>query len=384
MATVSFWEREELLRCDVIIIGAGIIGLSAALRVKELEPNAHVVVLEREILPTGASTKNAGFSCFGSLTEMLHDISEVGESAAIAVVEQRKRGIDLLQSRVGVHNMGYEACGGNELIFLESLHAIDSISYVNSLLEPLFGKEYFVNNPKLVQEYQFGERVQSVIYTKHEGSINTGITLRNLLQLVTSKGIRIHTGAEVANIESTAHGVSVSVQRSVLNSTLEFKAKQVIVCTNALAPMLTGNTATKPGRGQVLITNPIEKIPFKGVFHFTEGYYYFRNVGNRVLFGGGRNTAFEEETTDTFALTESLQQHLVHLLSTVILPTTPYTIDMQWAGIMGFNTSKLPSIQTIRSGITTAFGCNGMGVAIGSLIGNQAAETALGKTSDAV
>jgi gamma-glutamylputrescine oxidase len=56
----------------------------------------------------------------------------------------------------------------------------------------------------------------------------------------------------------------------------------------------------KPGRGQVIITSEMEHLPFKGSFHFDEGYYYFRNVGKRVLFGGGRNLDFQTETSTKF------------------------------------------------------------------------------------
>jgi gamma-glutamylputrescine oxidase len=60
------------------------------------------------------------------------------------------------------------------------------------------------------------------------------------------------------------------------------------------------NVPVKPGRGQVIITSAIERLPFKGSFHFDEGYYYFRNVGKRVLFGGGRNLDFQTESSTKF------------------------------------------------------------------------------------
>ena len=63
---VSFWERESFYNdIDYAIIGSGIVGLSAAIELKEKYPKAKVVVLEKGFLPSGASTKNAGFACFG-------------------------------------------------------------------------------------------------------------------------------------------------------------------------------------------------------------------------------------------------------------------------------------------------------------------------------
>src|SRR6185312_8405304 len=68
----SYWERTAFVdHADVIIIGSGIVGLSAALHLKRQRPDLKVTVLERGFLPSGASTKNAGFACFGSLSEQL-------------------------------------------------------------------------------------------------------------------------------------------------------------------------------------------------------------------------------------------------------------------------------------------------------------------------
>ncbi len=66
---LSYWEQESFFKgIDVAVIGSGIVGLTAAIHLKTLEPHSRIVVLERGALPTGASTRNAGFACFGSLT----------------------------------------------------------------------------------------------------------------------------------------------------------------------------------------------------------------------------------------------------------------------------------------------------------------------------
>ena len=134
----------------------------------------------------------------------------------------------------------------------------------------------------------------------------------------------------------------------------------------------------KPGRGQVLITQPVPDLKFRGVFHFDEGFYYFRNVGSRVLFGGGRNLAFGEEETHEFAVTERIQGELERLLGDVILPGMQYEVDMRWAGIMGFSDTRLPVVQRISPHLAVGFGCNGMGVALGSLVGQETAAVLYG------
>ena len=71
---LSFWELESYFKnIDIIIIGSGIVGLFAALHLKKTTPKLKIIVLERGVLPSGASTKNAGFACFGSASEILDD-----------------------------------------------------------------------------------------------------------------------------------------------------------------------------------------------------------------------------------------------------------------------------------------------------------------------
>ncbi|MDP4601126.1 MAG: FAD-dependent oxidoreductase, partial [Polaribacter sp.] len=67
---LSYWELKEWFsNIDFTIVGSGIIGLNCALQLKKKHPNARILILEKGILPQGASTKNAGFACFGSLSE---------------------------------------------------------------------------------------------------------------------------------------------------------------------------------------------------------------------------------------------------------------------------------------------------------------------------
>lgn len=68
---LSYWEKVNFYRPDIIIVGSGIVGLTAAIAIKKQQPNISVTILERGFLPSGASTKNAGFACFGSISELI-------------------------------------------------------------------------------------------------------------------------------------------------------------------------------------------------------------------------------------------------------------------------------------------------------------------------
>jgi len=78
---LSYWELQTYFKnIDLTIIGSGIVGLTAAIESKKKFPSLKVIVLERGILPSGASTKNAGFSCFGSVSELLSDLKNTSEN----------------------------------------------------------------------------------------------------------------------------------------------------------------------------------------------------------------------------------------------------------------------------------------------------------------
>jgi len=73
-------------------------------------------------------------------------------------------------------------------------------------------------------------------------------------------------------------------------------------------------------------------------------------------------------------VTELIQNKLDELLKTVILPNTDYKVAQRWSGIMGVGEIKATIVKPISKNIYCAVRMGGMGVAIGSLIGKEAAE----------
>jgi glycine/D-amino acid oxidase-like deaminating enzyme len=152
-----------------------------------------------------------------------------------------------------------------------------------------------------------------------------------------------------------------------------FTTKKLLFATNGFANEIT-NGGVKPARAQVLITEPIPNLDIKGTFHLDRGYYYFRNIGDRILFGGGRNLDFETETTTEFGQTEIIQNKLEDLLKKVILPNQDVRIEHRWSGIMGIGNSKKPIVSQLSENVYCGVRLGGMGVAIGSLIGTELAD----------
>ncbi|MCB9063498.1 MAG: FAD-binding oxidoreductase, partial [Halobacteriovoraceae bacterium] len=121
------------------------------------------------------------------------------------------------------------------------------------------------------------------------------------------------------------------------------------------------------------------QLPLRGCFHYDRGYYYFRNIDNRILLGGGRNLDKQGETTDEFGTTPLIRNALLRLLKEVILPGREVAVDSWWSGILGVGSRKAPIIRQVSPHVVAAVRLGGMGVAIGMLVGEEGAEVVAGK-----
>ena len=369
---ISFWEKRSFIDYTYIVVGGGIVGLSTAISIKEKRPKSNVLVLERGVLPSGASTKNAGFACFGSLTELLCDIKNIGTDRTYALVEERWEGLQKLKSRLGEKNIDYKNYGGYELLTPKEAFAIDALPSVNSALSPLFKSDVFTLRKPLIRQFGFNhEFVENLVYNPFEGQIDTGKMMRSLMALAREKEVDVFTGASVLSLEEVSEAVAVLVENIQNMQPIPFRGEFVAVCTNAFTRKLIPGLDLSPGRGQVLVTSPVPGLPFQGVFHFDQGFFYFRNFGERIIFGGGRNIDFEKETTEKFELTDPVMKNLRRILNEIIIPGRDYTITDEWAGIMAFGDKRTPILRKISNRMVVGVRLGGMGVAIGSRLGDQ-------------
>jgi gamma-glutamylputrescine oxidase len=365
----SYWEIKQYFKTyDLIVIGSGIVGLSTAISFLEKNKKASVLVLERGVLPSGASTKNAGFACFGSPSELLDDLKTTNEETVWQTVKMRWEGLKLLKTRLGDKNIEYKPFGGFELfdnsdIFQENCK---KLSYLNKNIKEIIGHSECYKD--VTKKINYFAKIKGVIKNNFEGQINTGLMMRNLILLTQQKGAVLLNSISVLKLNDIGNSVEVKTNVGV------FKAKKVVVATNGFATQLLNIKDVKPARAQVLITKPITDLKIKGSFHYQQGYYYFRNIDNRILFGGGRNLDFKGETTTDLKLNTTIQSKLDELLKQIILPNTAFEVEHRWSGIMGVGSEKKPIIKPASKNVIIAVRMGGMGVAIGSLVGQQSIE----------
>jgi gamma-glutamylputrescine oxidase len=368
----SFWERDAFLtNIDFLIVGAGIVGLNAALFLRKHRPRDRIVVLERSGLPMGASTRNAGFACFGSMTELIDDLSQQDADEVWGLVARRYKGLGVLRKTVGDQQLRYRACGGYELFTKdqEELYqqCIEQMPYFN---REMFGvtqeKETFQPADHLIPSLGLRD-VAHLVINNGEGHLHPGYMVQTLLRLATQQHIEIRTGIEVRNLEAKPDGVRLEINRG-----WTMEADRVLVATNGFARRLLPNLPIKPARNQVLITKPIPGLTLRGTFHYDQGYVYFRDVGDRLLLGGARNMAAEEESTDVFGTTKLIQESLLTFARRHLLPDHDrIPVEHWWSGILGVGDTKKPILKPVDDRLVVAVRLGGMGVALGSLLGQE-------------
>lgn len=369
---LSYWEQKNFLTYDLIVVGAGFTGLSAAIHFKKQHKKAKVLVLDRGVFPSGASTKNAGFACFGSLTEILDDFWSMTPEEVRSLVERRYSGLQQIRKQFGDKILRYQHRNGYELLVAEQMEALEQLPDINHLLKKIFKKEVFslVKDPS---KFGFSEQVKAVVKNRFEGELDPGAYLNALWDLASTLGIRILSGVSVVEVDHEEG--RVLAEKRDKKEVFEFKGGKVAICTNAFTQKLWPASPLEPGRGLILLSKPIEGgIPWKGAFHLDKGYVYFREEEGRLLIGGARNKDFEGEKTTEFGVNPQIREQLERLTREVIFPGRAVDWEMEWTGIMAFGPKKIPVIQKIGSKSAVAVRLGGMGVAIGWQVGKELGE----------
>lgn len=368
----GFWEIDHYRKThDVCIVGGGLVGASAALEIKHLLPNSKILVMERGWHAEGASVKNAGFACFGSMGELLADIQNMGnQDLAFQLAEMRFKGLALLISRLGNSALQYKQVGGYEVFEDKELfeQCAAHLPEFNERAKRFTGSGSVYRISQHHKKSGISKHFPYCISNHLEGQLNPLMMMHALYKKLERNNIQVIRGCEVHACSERAEDVCISTNQG------DFISKKLLYCTNGYSQKLIPQVELLPARAQVLITEPMAHLRLTGTFHHHEGYYYFRSVGNRILLGGGRHLDKQTETTDQPGLNTYLQEHLEHFLREKLNVPADIGIAHRWSGIMGMGPEKLPLVKSLGKHTFCAIRMGGMGIALGSQTGKEAAE----------
>lgn len=357
----SYWEsairpaapaRELPARVDVLIAGAGFMGCWLALFLQRLKPAPGVLVLERDLLGYGASTRNAGFLTAGGITEMLEDARTLGNEAVLDVYLRRRQGVDMVRRELP--QLALHECGSVDFDELTD-EKLAFAARVNAAAGHAVFEQADVN---------LGGNVRPALVSRADAGLHPGELLA-MLRARLARG----TLAFGVNVESLADGVA----RTVLG---ELCYGRAFVCTNAFAPALDGRSGVQPARGQIIVTSPVRTATTKILGYMNRGYDYFRFVDGRLLIGGGRDRFREAENTTELATSAPVLAYLRQAAAGV-LGHADFTVDHHWAGIMGFiggqHLGGSPR-RVIDACTESVAGFGGMGVSLTPVAAHEIAE----------
>ncbi|HAB90571.1 MAG TPA: hypothetical protein DCF84_08545 [Bacteroidetes bacterium] len=358
----SYWETNRVLStADLLIVGGGFTGLSAAHFAYIKNPSFRITVVEKH--PYGqsmASTRNAGFACFGSPTEILADIEFEGIEQALARVKIRYEGIQLWLEMFSAKDFDYAPDGGLEVFHSteSSIYekTLDKLSLLNSELEHHIGCKG-VFSPS----YGINDSLCYGIGIAGEAGLHPGKLHSSLLSSLQSKPIAFINGIGIPPLE---YWIKKKGVWHIPTASGWIISEYILLANNAGLSELTKNTV--PGRGQVILTEPFNHGLPAGTFHAREGYMYFRTLGDRILLGGGRDAFRKQEESMKPIGTKEVKLYLEDYLTTHICPGQQVSIAEHWAGIMAFTNNQQKGLLSkyLEDKVLTAGRMGGMGVAI--------------------
>jgi len=136
-------------------------------------------------------------------------------------------------------------------------------------------------------------------------------------------------------------------------------------------------------RLQMLATAPTQEIRLTRPVYARWGYDYWQQLEDgRLLLGGFRDMAGDEEWTDASTPTDTVQQMLESFLREQLRVSAPIT--HRWAATVSYSETGLPLFEEVRPGVIATGAYSGTGNVMGALCGRAAARWSLGGRGEIV
>ena len=368
---------------DVVVIGAGFTGLSAALALAKR--GAKVVVLESETIGWGASSRNGGMVLTGLKLGANKLISAYGRELTHRMYAASLESISSVECLVKNESIACDfARTGHLEVACKQSHFDDYARQVEVIARE------FNHQLRIVPRYELSSEIGSGIYfggmvDEISAGLNPARYVAGLGTAALGAGARICERTRLQNIQhqprDAAPGFRLNTTRGAI------WARDVLVGTSGYTG---GATPTLRNKiipiGSFIITTEVlpdalarELSPRNRQIYDSKNYlYYYRlTPDNRMLFGG--RAAFFPETDQTIRKSaEILRQGMID-----VYPQLRDTeVDYVWGGTLDFCFDIMPHAGRM-DGLYFAVGYAGHGVAMATWQGQKMAEwIAEGKTDN--
>jgi gamma-glutamylputrescine oxidase len=357
--TSSYWLSEASPRRpavtvddpDVVIVGAGVTGCAAALRLAQA--GRRVRVVDSREVAGGASGRNGGFALRGMPAPFDVTAASVGDDVAREIMAWTERAIDTIESLAGD---AFRRVGSLRIAFDEEEREELRLEY-EALVAAGFAAEW-LEAPELHDPGRFAAALRHV----PDGALQPARWVRRLAALAAAEGVEIREHTRLTSLE-------------------EAGGATVVVCVDGYPSGLLGpiEGLVIPTRGQVIATEPISERLFETPHYGRHGYdYWHQDEAGRIVAGGFRDVSFDAEFTADEALTEPVQRALHAFVDSLV--GRELRVDYAWAGIFGLVMDFLPVVGRVPGldDVWVAGGYSGHGNVLGFACGELVAEAVSG------
>ncbi|WP_157219954.1 NAD(P)/FAD-dependent oxidoreductase [Flavisphingomonas formosensis] len=358
------------MRTDIAVIGAGIMGTSAALSLAE--QGAGVVVLEAGEIGEGASSRPGGFVVphfsVGSPAEVRERIGDdadrtlqlAGGSAQAVFDRIRTLGIDCDASQTGWYHPAHSAGAFARVRAIAEQWT--ALGFPGELLDAA------------ETEIRTGARgYAGSWYAPTGGTLHPLRYCRGLADAAIARGARIHEQSAALAIERRAGRYLIRTSKG------ELIAEKVVVCTNGLAselvPPMTASIV--PLRVWQCATEPLPASWRAHLFQRGEclsdtrrNLFTYRFDADGRLITGALDAAGVSGERAGRAMARRLARELR-------LPGVP-RIEYLWWGDSSLSATRLPATLVVDGGVLSATACNARGIALSTVVGEAVGRYALG------
>jgi gamma-glutamylputrescine oxidase len=375
-ATANVWETQPPLkgeaRADVIVIGGGFTGLSAALACAE--KGLSVILLEAKTIGFGASGRNGGQLIPGLRWGMREIDAEFGRERAQAIFDLAWSAGDRVRARIAKHEISCDLKPGHVEAAYKPAH-FDDMQREAEFLNTKFGWESInVIQPKDMGSHVDGGGYHGGLYDAKGGHFHPLNYALGLALSCLGAGVRIYENTLVERYADTSAGVEVSTSDG------QIKASKLIIGTDAWThslspklgrftiPIMNYNIATAPlPNADALLPSDAAVADSRFVLN------YFRlSADKRLIFGGGE----KYRQTPPSDIAAFVRKHVTDVFPA--LAEVP--IDYTWGGAVSVTMNRLPQFNC-EGNVFTAHGFSGHGALVTTLAGELMAEAVAGNLS---
>jgi glycine/D-amino acid oxidase-like deaminating enzyme len=367
---------------DVVIVGAGFTGLSAARALAKR--GATVAVLETNTIGWGASSRNGGMVLTGLKLSAETLAKRYGMELTRRMYATSLESIDLVEQIVREENIdcSFSRCGHLEVACKQSHFD----AYARSV--EVIARE-FHHELRIIPDKELGSEIGSSIYfggivDETSAGVNPAQYVSGLAAAALRAGARVYENARVQGIQRNSQNGSAGF--TVLTSRGNILAQNVLIATSGYTSAATPALQKKiiPIGSFIIATEPLpqdlarELSPRNRMIYDSKYYlhYYRLTPDNRMLFGG--RAAFFPETKNTIQRSaEILRRDLVEVYPQL----RDSKIEYAWGGTLDFCFDTMPHAGQM-DGIYYALGYSGHGVAMATYLGTKLAEVISGSKNE--